>query len=282
MKVTIAMALSEGQIRLRQRAGGPNPDAQILLAEALGRPRSHLFAWPERPVEDEQLSRYRDLIQRRADGEPIAYILGRREFWSLDLEVTPATLIPRHETELLVELALGKLPAKGGARVLDLGTGSGAIALALAAERPGIEVVATDSSQDAIAVAQRNARRLGFSDIDFKVGDWFGPISQAARFDLIVSNPPYVAEGDPHLREGDLPWEPMAALVAGPDGLGAIRNIIGGAEPRLIRGGYLMLECGHDQGSEVAGELRKAGFCSVGVASDFAGLDRIAIGRAPT
>ncbi|MBK8182845.1 MAG: peptide chain release factor N(5)-glutamine methyltransferase [Candidatus Competibacteraceae bacterium] len=256
----------------------PRLEAEVLLAAALNRPRSDLRAWPERLPQPEQAARFAAWIERRQAGEPVAYLLGRREFWSLDLEVTPDTLIPRPETELLVELALERLPADRPIRVADLGTGSGAIALAVARERPQARIVATDRSVAALRVAQRNARRLGLSHVEFRAGDWFAPL-QGEHFELIVSNPPYVAAVDSRWREGELRFEPVAALVAGEEGLDAIRALIAQAPDYLQPAGWLLLEHGYDQGEVVPALLRQRGFCEVADHLDASGLSRSSSGR---
>src|SRR5690606_4258090 len=216
----------------------------------------------------------------RAAGEPVAYLTGRRGFWTLDLAVTPDTLIPRPETELLVEQALQRLGSEAEARVADLGTGSGAIALAIAAERPLARVAAVDRSAGALAVARANALAHGLEGrVEFLAGDWFAPL-QGRRFDLVVSNPPYIAEGDPHLARGDLRYEPAPALASGPDGLDAIRTIVAAAPRHLLPGGWLLLEHGFDQGAAVRGLLEARGFAEVATVPDLEGRDRVSLGRA--
>jgi len=253
-------------------------DAEILLAHALGKSRSWLFAHAADPVADDAHANFQFLLQRRIDGEPVAYLTGTRGFWTLDLEVTSATLVPRPETELLVELALARIPVDVPMRVADLGTGSGAIALSIAKERSKSRVIATDASLAALAVAQRNALRNGIANIEFRSGDWFTPL-QGARFDIIASNPPYIAEGDPHLDRGDLRFEPAMALSCGPDGLNAIRTIVGDARAHLDAGGWLLLEHGWDQGHAVRRLLSAACFIDVETAHDLEGRDRVSLGR---
>ena len=253
-------------------------DAEILLAHALGKSRSWLFAHAADPVADDAHANFQFLLQRRIDGEPVAYLTGTRGFWTLDLEVTSATLVPRQETELLVELALARIPVDVPMRVADLGTGSGAIALSIAKERSKSRVIATDASLAALAVAQRNALRNGIANIEFRSGDWFTPL-QGARFDIIASNPPYIAEGDPHLDRGDLRFEPAMALSCGPDGLNAIRTIVGDARAHLDAGGWLLLEHGWDQGHVVRRLLSEACFIDVETAHDLEGRDRVSLGR---
>lgn len=276
----IAELLRWSEQRLAGASDSPRLDTELLLAHALDRPRSHLYAWPEHRPSAACIDRFERLIERRERGEPIAYLIGRREFWSLDLAVTPETLIPRPETELLVELALARLPEDSAVEVADLGTGTGAIALAIARERPLARVVATDRDPAALAVAARNARRLGLHTVEFVAGDWCAALPEL-RFDLIVSNPPYIAVDNDHLRQSDLRFEPRAALVAGTDGLDALRAIIDRAPERLVPGGWLLLEHGFDQGKTVAALLRKRGFVEVATRPDPAGHDRAGTGRWP-
>ncbi len=253
-------------------------DAEILLAHALRWTRTRLRAWPEHQPSTDEQARFHGLIERRRRGEPVAYLTGSRAFWTFEVEVGPDVLIPRPETELLVEQALAAVPAAEGMAAVDLGTGSGAVAIALALERPGWRVVATDTSAPALAVARRNVARWGVRNVELREGDWAAVLG-AERFALIVANPPYVAEGDRHLLEGDLPWEPRSALVAGPEGLDAIRALVPGAVARLVDGGWLMLEHGPDQGAAVRAVLAAAGLGSVWTASDLAGRDRVTRGR---
>jgi len=255
-------------------------DAELLLAHVLGRPRGWLYAHAEAVIAADEAERFEALLERRGCGEPVAYLCGRRGFWTLDLVVSPDTLIPRPETERLVELALERLPRGGGARIADLGTGSGAIALALAAERPDATVAATDASPAALAVAAANARAAGLANVGFHAGDWFAALP-GRRFDLVASNPPYIADGDPHLREGDLRFEPPAALSSGEDGLDAIRAIIAGAPMHLSPGGWLLLEHGWTQGAAVRALLQAAGFVEVSTHRDLEERDRVTLGRMP-
>ncbi|RZA21263.1 MAG: peptide chain release factor N(5)-glutamine methyltransferase [Lysobacteraceae bacterium] len=253
-------------------------DAELLLAHALGKPRSWLFAHASDVVDADGLARFRALSQRRMAGEPVAYLTGTQGFWTLELEVSPATLIPRPETELLVELALARIVVDARARIADLGTGSGAIALAIARERPRAQVLATDASEPALAVARGNAARNGISNVEFRLGDWFAPLA-GEQFDLIASNPPYIAEGDPHLAEGDLRFEPPTALASGSDGLEAIRCIVSAASDHLRSGGWLLLEHGWEQGAAVRTLLAAAGFIDVATARDIEGRERTSLGR---
>lgn len=263
------------------RGGVPQIDAvdrEYLLAHVLGCSRGWLYAHPEAPVSTEAAARYHALLMRRAAGEPVAYLTGRQGFWSLDLEVSPAVLIPRADTEVLVEQALLRLPVTATATVADLGTGSGAVALAIAKERPHTQVVATDLSAAALRIAQSNARRLGLGNVRFCQGDWLAPLA-GERFDLIVSNPPYIAGDDPHLAQGDLRFEPMLALASGPDGLAALRAIVTHAPAHLRPGGWLLLEHGWQQGEAVRALLHAAGFRDVASVCDLEQRERVTFGR---
>ena len=278
--VTLSKLLTDAARRLAVISETPRLDAEVLLAAVLERSRSYLHAWPERMPEPEQIAQFMAWLERRCAGEPMAYLLGRREFWSLELDVTPDTLIPRPETELLVELALARLPVDRPVTIADLGTGSGAIALALAVERPLARIVATDQSSAALAVARRNAQRLDIRHVEFREGDWCAPLGNE-RFDLIAANPPYVAAADPRWRQGELRFEPPAALVSGSDGLDALRVIIAQAPDHLKPGGWLLLEHGYDQGEAVPALLRERGFDTVSDHRDAAGLNRTSSGHWP-
>jgi release factor glutamine methyltransferase len=249
----------------------------VLAAHALGISRARVLADAQRALDGETAREIERLFLRRRAGEPVAYLTGEREFHGLSLKVTRDVLIPRPETELLVELALERLPNRAG-RCLDLGTGSGAIAVAIAHAAPDAEVVAVDTSSAALAVARENARRHGAS-IRFVEGEWFDRLA-GERFDVVVANPPYVAAGDGHLGEGDLRFEPRSALVAGPDGLDAIRAIVAGAKQHLVPGGWLLFEHGFDQAERCRSLLGIYGYAGVASWPDLAGITRVAGGRA--
>lgn len=252
-------------------------EVQSLLQAVLQANRAYLLAHPEQTLNDEQHARYLTLFERRMKGEPIAYLLGLREFYGLSLKVSPATLIPRPETELLVELAVQRIPLHGTFRVLDLGTGSGAIALSIARARPNIDVVAVDISQTALAVAQENSQHLNITNVCLLRSDWFSALD-GESFDLIIANPPYVADGDAHLTQGDLRFEPRTALASGADGLDDIRHICSAARPHLNPHGWLFLEHGHDQAERVRTLLRQAGFSGISSARDLSGIERVSGG----
>ncbi|SFS05550.1 [protein release factor]-glutamine N5-methyltransferase [Stenotrophomonas maltophilia] len=282
---------SQTQPSLRQvvadasaRLGGTDArhEAELLLLHVLERPRSWLFAHATDPLPATAQAAFEALLARRAAGEPVAYLTGRRGFWTLDLRVDAATLIPRPETELLVELALERLPPERPLSVADLGTGSGAIALALASERPLAQVLATDASAGALAVAAHNAAHHELRNVRFAEGgqDWYAPL-QGARFALIASNPPYIASDDPHLQQGDLRFEPASALASGIDGLDDIRRIVAGAPEHLQPAGWLLIEHGWDQGAAIRTLFDAAGFADVQTQQDLEQRDRVTLGRRP-
>jgi len=273
---TVSALLADARQRLARQPAAAL-EAELLLAEVLEKGRAWLFAHPAQPVTAEQTKRFRNLLKRRAQGEPIAYLLGRREFWSLSLHVTPDVLIPRPETELLVQAALDFIPADAAWRVADLGTGSGAVALAIACERPRCEVHATEISPAALRIAVRNVEVHAPGRVRLHDGSWLEPLT--GRFRVIVSNPPYVAEDDPHLQEGDCRFEPQLALTAGPDGLAAIRQIVEGARRFLEPGGLLALEHGFDQGAAVQALMGDAGYRAVHTIQDLEGRDRVTLGN---
>ena len=263
---------------LRAAAGVEAAEAALLLAHVIGRSRGWLYAHGDALVAGLEASRFADLAARRAAGEPVAYLVGTRGFWRFDLAVGPDTLIPRPETELLVELALTRIATQRPVRVADLGTGSGAVALAIASERPHAMLVATDASAGALEVAARNARALSVGNVEFRHGDWFAPLA-GERFDLIASNPPYIAEDDAHLAQGDLRFEPRGALASGVDGLDAIRAIVAAAPAHLGERGWLLVEHGWDQGEAVRALFEAAGFTDVATERDLEQRDRVTLGR---
>lgn len=273
------MATIDYLLRAAQLPDSPSAklDAEWLLAAALGKGTSYLRTWPDREVLPEVEARFAAYLERRRLGEPVAYILGRQGFWSLDLEVAPHTLIPRPDTELLVETALEMLPS-GPANVLDLGTGTGAIALALASERSTWRLTGVDRISEAVTLATRNAQRLGLGNVGFIESQWFSSLA-GQRYGLIVSNPPYIPASDPHLLQGDVRFEPSSALVAGGDGLDDIRLIIEQAPTHLLSSGWLILEHGYDQAVAVRTLLFDGGFVDVASRKDFGGHERVSFGR---
>jgi release factor glutamine methyltransferase len=267
---------------IQQLQGPQNSDsrleAQLLLAHTLERDRSWLYAWPEYELNEEQERSYLGLLSRRAKGIPIAYITGEREFWSLPFKVTEDTLIPRPETELIVATVLQLADHDQSISLLDLGTGSGAIAITLASEHPSWSITATDASRKALTVAETNARQLGTPHIHFVQGDWFDPLEKNSKFHIIVSNPPYVAEHDAHLQSGDLRYEPPGALSSGLDGLRDLRQIIAQAPAMLHAGGWLLVEHGMDQAGSARKLFQDADFCEISSKTDLAHRERITMG----
>ena len=256
-------------------------DAELLLCHVLNKPRSYLFTWPEKQLNTEQQQQFQALLAQRIQGQPVAYLIGSQGFWSLELAVAPSTLIPRADTEVLVEQALScPLPeaTQQPIQVLDLGTGTGAIALALASERPAWQITAVDRVAEAVALAQTNQQQLRLTNVQILQSDWFAQLS-GQRYQLIVSNPPYIAEQDPHLAQGDVRFEPISALTSGIDGLDAIRQIIQQAPDYLTAGGWLLLEHGYDQAQAVRGLLQARGFLAVASAEDLAKHQRVSFGQ---
>lgn len=271
-------------LRTRNFAAG---DARVLLRETLGVTDAYLIAHADDAVAAEPATRFAALAARRAAGEPVAYLVGEREFYGRVFTVSPAVLIPRPDTELLVALALERLPLNAPRGVLDLGTGSGCIAISIALERSVVQVTATDQSTDALAVAQTNAARLRASNVTFKTGDWFKALintgdTRAEKFDVMVSNPPYIAEGDAHLTQGDLRFEPASALAAPANGYACIDVIIADARRHLAANGWLLLEHGYDQAAGCRERLRAAGFDAVQSWRDLAGIERVSGGVSST
>jgi len=275
---SIRAALAAAAGGLKGISGSPVLDAEILLAEVLCKPRVFLLSHGEDALAPDDEQRYLALLARRRSGEPVAYLTGRREFWSLQFEVGPGVLVPRPETERLVEAVLDELRGHPAPRILDLGTGSGAMAIAIALEIPDAQVVAVEANPVALDVARRNAARLGAVNVEFLAGDWYEPVDDC-RFDLIASNPPYLAADDPHLAA--LGHEPVSALVAGPGGLEALAKIIVAAAAHLQPGGSLVLEHGGEQGPAVRELLDRAGLQGARSLHDLAGLERVSLARRP-
>jgi release factor glutamine methyltransferase len=277
-QVTTKQWLDQAIIAFAERSDSPAVDARVLLCYCLDKPLSYLLTWPERLIEDEQLAHVNKLKNRRLNGEPIAYIIGVREFWSLDFKVTPDVLIPRAETELMVEWALDCIEKSDNKqfKILELGTGSGAISIALAKEHPELSFLATDFSEAALKIAKENAELNHCNNIFFKQGSWFDCIKDQ-RFDLILSNPPYIDKADPHLSRGDLVFEPATALIAEKEGLADLEQIINDAKHYLNERGYLGLEHGFEQGSLVVKLMNNYGYSSAKTLKDLSNLDRLSI-----
>ena len=289
---TIKNSLNSAIEQLSSLSDTAHLDCELLLCFVLTQPRTHLHTWPDKKLSKEEVHKFNALVERRVKGEPIAHILGERGFWSLNLKVTPDTLIPRPETERLVELALDIIPEGAQWNILDLGTGTGAIALSLAKENPSCHITATDQSLAALNVAKENAKRNQLSNINFIQSDWFsgliksgedsddveGAKAGSQQFEMIVSNPPYIKESDPHLKQGDVRFEPRSALTSGADGLHDIRTIIKRSMKYLTQNGVLLIEHGYDQADEVCELLKAANFTQVTDFNDDNGNPRVAIG----
>lgn len=274
-------ALLKKSAELSTVSDTPRLDVEVLLSHILEKDRSFLYTWPEHQLNEQQQQCFDGYFQRRCQGEPVAHIIGQREFWSLPFKVTPATLIPRPETELLVELALG-LRVDDRAEVLDLGTGTGAIALALASEKNHWQITAVDAVPAAVQLAEENRQQLNiklpnrFANVQVFQSDWFTEL-KGQLFDVIISNPPYICEGDQHLKQGDVRFEPLSALVADEQGLSDLQAIINGAQIYLKPNGWLLLEHGFDQGAAVQEMMLNAGYESVATHTDLAGKDRVSL-----
>lgn len=279
MLLTIEAALKAAAEQLFESGSdSPSLDANVLLCHVLDKPRSYLLTWPDKSLDTQQQHQFDALIERRKAGEPVAYIIGEREFWSLPLKVSPSTLIPRPDTERLVELALDKAQLIDG-DILDLGTGTGAIALALASELPLRKVFGIDLREEAWQLASDNAERLGIANASFWNGSWFTPVPSGTKFALVVSNPPYIEENDPHLTLGDVRFEPKSALVAQDNGLADIKTISENARDYLLNEGWLLFEHGYDQGAAVREILQGFGYSNVETQKDYAGNDRVTLGQ---
>jgi len=276
---TLGETTLEASRQLESVSDSARLDAELLIARALDIPRSRFISDPDFEIAPQQLESIQTLIARRAGGEPIAYILGCKHFWDVELKVTPAVLIPRPDTELLVETALPLFEADHAINVLDLGTGSGAIAIAIAKSRPDWHVCATDESKQAVVVAIENAERYQLHNLTLLQSHWYDNLVSEQRYDLILSNPPYVAEGDPHLQQGDVRFEPQHALTSGPDGLDAIRHLIPASKAFLKPAGWLVLEHGYDQGKSVRKLFIENGYRDVQQKKDFGGYIRVTLGR---
>ena len=272
--MNIEQAVAQYQ-RLQPSSDSPRLDAELLLCHVLKKSRSFLLAWPEKELLDAQKADYEQLLQRRLLGEPVAHLIGSQAFWTIDLEVTADTLIPRPETETLVEQALEKL-SQGVYRVADLGTGTGAIALALASERPGWQVVGCDRVDAAVDLAERNRRQLNIPNASFVLGSWFEPLD--GTFDMIVSNPPYIDPDDPHLQQGDVRFEPLSALISDKQGMADIESIADIARDYLNDGGWLLFEHGYDQGEQARQVLELLGYVDVETIQDLGARDRVTLG----
>jgi release factor glutamine methyltransferase len=274
--ITLAQSLKNAQKKLIDTDTAPL-DAELLMSSVLACDRSYLFAWPEKLLTSSQENNFEQLIRRRARGEPVAYLIGKKEFWSMMLEVNASTLIPRPETELLVEIALQKLPDTSR-RIIDLGTGTGAIALALAKERPQWHITACDRTPEIVELAKRNAESLSLLNVTCVLSNWFDSITQQ-NFDLVISNPPYIDSSDQHLSQGDLRFEPHTALVADKGGLADIEKISRQAMLFLNKNGWLMLEHGFAQAQQVRNLFKMLDYAEIETICDLASHERVTIGR---
>ena len=276
---TLGETVSQATQLLATVSDSARLDAELLIAQCLKLPRTRFISEPELALDAQQLDQVQASISRRAKGEPVAYILGHKHFWDLELKVSPAVLIPRPDTELLVETALTLYPAETPINVIDLGTGSGAIALAIAKARPHWHICATDESQAALSLAIENAEHYQLHNVSLLQSHWFDDLAEHTKYELIISNPPYVAADDPHLQQGDVRFEPQTALVSGADGLNAIRYLILQSKPHLVAGGWLLLEHGYDQGERVRQLFSAHGYLEVQQKKDIAGHIRMTMGR---
>jgi len=271
---TLDKLLKWAEDQLSSVSDTSNLDARILVQYVTGRSHAQLIAHNGDTLSEKEMGAVREIIIKRRQGTPVAYLTGKREFWSMDFKVSPATLIPRPETELLVEQALARIPADKTTTVADIGTGCGAIALSIAKERPDVKIIATDISAEALNIAQLNGERLGLQNIEYRSGDLLSALEDSCC-EVIVSNPPYVCENDSHLDEGDVTFEPRSALVSGPDGLDAIRNIVRDAKQKLKQQGWLLVEHGYNQADQITTMMASAGFDNIRTYRDLAGLERV-------
>lgn len=280
MAETIAAAIREAQQKFETISDSARLDAELLLAHCLQKPRSYLYSWPEKELSDSVWSEFQILVGQRLKPTPVAYLLVSREFYSLEFKISPAALIPRPETELLVETTLALCSQRERPRVLEMGTGTGIISIVLLRENPDIDLVTTDISLDCLELAKTNAdfHRVSLSCVQ---SDWYRALSEQPAFDLIVSNPPYIAAEDPYLTQGDLPAEPLLALTPGETGLESIEQIVVGAPRHLNAGGYLVFEHGYDQAQAVEELLKTAGFNNIQSLSDDNGQPRVSLGQLP-
>lgn len=276
--LTIKQAIKHGSERLAAVSDSASLDSQILLAFTLGKDRSYLLSWPDKTLDIAASKKFNALIERRVQHEPVAYLIGYKEFWSLELAVSPSTLIPRPDTEVLVEQVLNDVTQKS-ARCLDLGTGTGAIALALASENSHWQVDAIDLKQEAVELAKHNAKKHNINNVNIYQSSWFDNVDTAARFDLIVSNPPYIDVNDPHLNQGDVTFEPKSALVSGHNGLADIEHIAKQAKRYLVNGGRLYFEHGFEQGAHVREILLSFGYDNATTIQDYNNNDRVTFAR---
>lgn len=276
--MNIQQALAQGRLLLAEASPSAALDAEVLLCCVLNCNSAHLMTWPEKELSEEQLDHYQRLLEQRRQGEPVAHITGQREFWSLNFTVNNSTLIPRPETETLVEFILSRFGDRKKLRLLDMGTGSGAIAIALAKEQPGWQIIGSDISAAALELARHNADQLQCSNVRFIHSDWFDNIAQH-DFDIIVSNPPYIADNDPHLQQGDVRFEPDGALTAGPAGMDAIEQLCAQAKHYLAENGWLIIEHGYNQEQQVADCFARYGFTQITQQRDLSGHTRMTAGK---
>ncbi len=276
--MAIHSVIRDAASRLKASSDSPLLDAEVLLCFVLQKKRVYLKTWPERALTPEQSNQFQSLVKKRRHGLPVAYLTGRREFWSREFLVTRDVLIPRPETELLIEVSLELIPPDQHLKLADLGTGSGIIAITLAAERPGLEVTATDLSPPALDLARKNALQLNISNIQFQQSHWFDDLEES-NFDFVVSNPPYIAKDDPHLQQGDLRFEPNSALISESQGLGCIETIANTARNHLRPGGYLLVEHGYDQQEQARKIFQQYQYTNVQTHIDLSGQPRVTLGQ---